>query len=391
MTKIAIPTTTRADWGLLRPVADALVEIGIVSDIIVSGTHLVESFGCTVDEVIDSGHSIAARIPIFDEEDSTLGECRAMAHTIARFGEFFDRNRPDAIIALGDRYEMLGIAQAAFLARIPIFHIHGGEVTEGAIDDSIRHCLTKLSALHFASAEPYRNRIIQLGEDPCRVFNVGAIGVENAIRVPRMSREELFDSLGLDIAGDFIVLTYHPVTAEDGDPLEDMKIILDSLGRFNGLEVIATKANADVGGRAINDYLEMRAREDSGLHLFESLGATRYLNAVRHAKAVVGNSSSGILEAPALGTPTINIGNRQKGRIKPVSIIDCRLDCESICSSLRLLESDEFIAECLKASNPYGAGNTSRKIASIIDEAFKGGMEWGKGFFDLDFEGANLR
>ncbi len=387
MTRIAIPTTTRADWGVLEPLATALENVGLATDILVSGTHLSKAFGHTIDEIYESGHNVAKCIPILNANDSVLGETNTMAQALLGFGEYFSQAEPDAVVALGDRYEMLAIAEAAFLARIPIFHISGGDVTKGAIDDAIRHCLTKLSVLHFASTDSYRNRVIQLGENPDRVFNVGALGVENAKNIPVMSKQEFADSIGLKSIGDYVVMTYHPVTAEASNPLEEVGMVLDAIESFGELEIIATKSNADAGGRAINSYLEQRAQINPRLFLFDSLGSFRYLNALRYAKAVIGNSSSGILEAPAVGTPTVNVGNRQEGRVKPESVIDCALNYEAIRSAITLSMSGDFTERCFKAPNPYGAGHTSEIIANIIQRIFKDEIKLDNDFYDLDIGG----
>ena len=379
---VAVATSTRAEWGLLRPFCVALEKLGLEVRVVATGTHLSHAFGDTWRAIEEDGFSIDERIPILVDSDDALGESKTMSLALAGTAAYLNRLRPDALLLLGDRYEMLAIAEAAFLLHIPIIHVHGGEVTEGAADDAIRHCITKLSSLHLTCTEEYRNRVIQLGEDPSTVYNVGAVGVENALSLSLLTRSQLLDDLGLEDIGPFVVMTYHPVTLGTGDSVVELDIVLDAL-TSSGYDIIATKANADAGGRSINARLDERAAQDARLHVFTSLGSLRYLSAVREAVAVVGNSSSGILEAPALATPVVNIGNRQRGRIRPQGVIDVALDEVAIRMALCTATSPEFITNMISAPNPYGNGRTSQKAATIIREALNRGFPAAKAFYDI--------
>lgn len=381
---IAVFTSTRAEWGLLRPFCAALEALGAEVRIVATGTHLSRAFGETWRQIEGDGFVIDERIPILLDSDDALGESKTMALALAGVASYLARRRPDAVLLLGDRYEMLGVAEAAFLSRVPIVHVHGGEVTEGAVDDAIRHCITKLSSLHLTSTSEYRRRVIQLGEDPSTVFDVGAVGVENALSLPLMEREQLLAELGLGDMGPFAMMTYHPVTLGDGDPISELDMVLDACLAC-GLDVVATKANADAGGRAINARLDARVKADPRLHVFSSLGSLRYLSAVKAADVVVGNSSSGILEAPALGTPVVNVGNRQRGRIRPASVIDVPLDEGAMRDGIQKAMSAGFRKATGGARNPYGEGHTSEVSARIILGAIREGFPKAKAFYDVEF------
>lgn len=383
MSSIAISTTTRAEWGLLRPFGEALQKSGVEVRVIVSGTHLSEEHGLTIREVQESELPIDAEIPILAAGDDVKAEAHTMSNALLGFSEYFERKRPDALLLLGDRYETLGVAEAAFLARIPIFHIHGGEVTEGAIDDAIRHCITKLSSLHFTSTEEYRNRVIQLGEDPSTVFNVGAVGIENALNANLLSIAELSESLRVDLSRPYAVMTYHPVTLDHEDPTEKLQHLLLAVQERQDILFIATKANADAGGGAINDALKEFADSNENFILFDSLGSLRYLSALAQAEFVIGNSSSGLLEAPAFYIPTINIGPRQKGRTRTKSVIDCAEDARSISRAMDKALNQAFKGSIKEMDNPYGLGDTSKKAAAIIVQALQHPIKLQKGFYDL--------
>ncbi len=383
MSVVAISTTTRAEWGLLRPFGEALQQLGIEVRILVSGTHLLDEYGSTIQEVQESGLPIDAQIPILADGDDAEAEANTMSNALREYSRYFAEKRPDALLLLGDRYETLGVAEAAFLARIPIFHIHGGEVTEGAIDDAIRHCITKLSSLHFTSTEEYRNRVIQLGEDPSTVFNVGAVGVENALNTNLLGLAELSESLGVDLSQPYAVMTYHPVTLAHEDPVEKLEQLLLAIRERQDILFVATKANADAGGSAINKALEGFADLNENLVLFDSLGSLRYLSALSHAEFVIGNSSSGLLEAPAFRIPTINIGSRQKGRTRTKSVIDCEEDALSILHAIDRVVDQAFRSSLKEMENLYGSGDTSKKAAAIIIQALQHPIKLQKGFYDL--------
>ncbi|MBQ9479450.1 MAG: UDP-N-acetylglucosamine 2-epimerase (hydrolyzing), partial [Selenomonadaceae bacterium] len=299
------------------------------------------------------------------------------------FADYFAARPLNALMVLGDRFETLAVCCAAMNARIPIVHLYGGETTIGAIDEAIRHSITKMSVLHFTSTEAYRRRVIQLGEAPDRVFNVGAMGVENALNTELLDRHELSASLGFDLDGDYSVVTFHPITLE-GDPTVQLEELLCALDRFGDMKFIITKANADAGGRLINARLAAYASEHANSILVDSLGALRYLSALKHALMVIGNSSSGIMEAPAFRIPTVNIGDRQTGRIKPTSVIDCRPTASEIVSAIERARRLRVSGAFDDMINPYGDGRTSDKIVEIVcDRVMSGRLDLKKSFYDL--------
>lgn len=382
MSSIAVLTATRAEYGLLKPVIQALNSKNIEVRLLVTGMHLSSAFGRTVSEINNDGFIPDVEIPILLDSDSPVGISKTMALALSGFADYFSRRRPDALLVLGDRYETLAVCCAALNEQIPIFHMYGGETTEGAIDEAVRHSITKMAYLHFTSTEAYRRRVIQLGEDPNRVFNVGAIGIENALNLPLLTHEELEESLGAKIPIPYAVMTYHPVTLEK-DSLTKLHELLYAIERHPKIVFLATKANADAGGRAINDCLEDFAEYHQNLLIFDSLGSLRYLSALSRAVFVIGNSSSGLLEAPAFLTPTINIGNRQRGRVAPISVIHCNEDADSIDQAIVKAMSEEFRSQLIDMDNPYGSGGTSQKIAVCIDSALSKPIDLRKRFFDI--------
>lgn len=385
MSSIAVLTATRAEYGLLRPVISQLISKGIDTRILVTGMHLSPAFGMTVSEIIDDGFDIDVKIPILLDSDSSAGISKTMALALAGFADYFEQRRPDALLVLGDRYETLAVCCAALNAQVPIFHLHGGETTEGAIDEAIRHSITKMSYLHFTSTEAYRKRVIQLGESPNRVFNVGAIGVENALNLDLMNHEQLEKSLNTQIPQPYAVMTYHPVTLDNSDPVNKLKEVLKAIAAHPEISFIATKANADAGGRAINEALEDFSRHNNNFMLFESLGSLRYLSALSHAVFVFGNSSSGLLEAPAFHIPTINIGDRQRGRVFPESVINCEENAEAINKAIERAMDCEFRSQLRDMKNPYGQGGSSRQIVDVVVDTLKHPIDLKKKFYDVDF------
>lgn len=369
---IAVVTSTRADYGILRPLIQRLrAEDSFVTGLLVTGMHLSENFGMTVQEIERDQNPIEARLPALAEGDSPQDISATMANTIQQFAAHFAKSRPDLLVVLGDRYEILAVCIAAMNEGIPIAHLHGGETTEGAIDECIRHAITKMSYLHFTSTEKYRERVIQLGEAPERVFAVGALGVENVCRTQLMSEAELRAELKLAEAP-YVSVTFHPVTMEQGQAEKQVRELLVAMDEFaeshNEVQYLVTKANADAGGRVINQILEEYAEAHGNVKLYASLGMYRYLSSLKHCAFVLGNSSSGIIEAPSFGVPTINIGDRQKGRIQAESVINCLPDKESILSAMKQAMSKEYQAFCRQVQNPYGKGDTSEQITRVIKE-----------------------
>ena len=370
--KVAVVTATRAEYGILRPLILKLErDSNIELQLLVTGTHLVEK----------DGIPIFLRIPILAEGNTALSVSRTMANALNGFAEYFERERPECVVVLGDRTEMLGICAAAIDAGIPIVHLHGGELTEGAVDDCVRHAITKMSYLHFPSTESYRKRIIQMGEEPSRVFNVGALGVENILHVPLLSEQEVRKEVGIPVGLDFASVTFHPVTLEPGSEKRQTEAIIAAMEEKNQYFYVITKANADVGGDAVNELLEQFARKSGKMKLVASLSMKTYLSLVKYSKFVLGNSSSGIIEAPSLGTPTVNIGDRQKGRLMASTIINCKPVTSDILRAIEMAEKMEH-----KPSFIYGDGNTSDKIITTIKQVFSDHITPAKKFYDLPIE-----
>lgn len=388
MKKVVILTATRAEYGLLKPLM-----IGMMTDnyydvrIAVTGTHLSQEFGMTVREIEADNIPIDKKVEIVLSSDTPVALSKSMGLALISFSEYFEECQPDALIVLGDRYETLAVCSAAMNARIPIFHLHGGEATEGLIDEAIRHSITKMSYLHFTSTEDYRRRVIQLGEDPSRVFNVGAIGVENALRINVLSIEELCDSIDYELGETYAVGTFHPVTLDNSSTENQIKELLQAISRHGDINYLFTKANADTDGRIINELLDEYAKTHDNFCVVDSLGMTRYLTAISHAQFVVGNSSSGLVEVPSYHIPTINIGDRQRGRMAGYSVINCDANANDIDKAIDKAMNESFRDEIANLSNPYGDGYTSDKILSVIRDFFDNDrIDIKKKFYDVDFE-----
>lgn len=369
--RIAVVTGSRAEYGLLAGLmrllaADPRVELQVV----VTGMHLEPRFGHTVEAIERDGFAIAARVPILEDGDSELATARAVGRAVIGLAEAFARLKPAMAVVLGDRTEILGAAQAAMLLRIPLAHIHGGEATEGAVDDMIRHAITKMAQLHFVAAEPYARRIIQMGEDPARVHMTGAPGLD-AIRTLRLkTRAELEAELGFGLEpGPLLLVTYHPVTMDPAASVAGIEALLRALETFPQARIIITGVNSDAGRDAVTERIAAFAGDRTNVLVRDNLGQVNYLGAMALAAAIVGNSSSGIIEAPALGVPTVNIGPRQGGRLRAASIIDCPEDGGAIAAAiLRALDPD-FRAGWPSPLSLYGEGDASARIAAILAEA----------------------
>jgi UDP-hydrolysing UDP-N-acetyl-D-glucosamine 2-epimerase len=365
--KICIVTGTRAEYGLLRGVIDGVRDAPELElQIVVTGMHLAPEFGLTVREIEADGVPIAERVEMLLSSDTAVGVTKSTGLGMIGLADAFARLRPDIVVLLGDRFEILAAASAALLAGIPVAHIHGGETTEGAFDESIRHAVTKMSHLHFVAAEPYRRRVVQLGEAPERVFVVGALGVDAIHRLQLLDRKALEESLRFENGERNLLVTFHPATldpAQAGNQMQAMLDALDTLGPSTHL--IFTMPNADTRGRELGQMIESYVAERPHARAYASLGQLRYLSAMAIADGVVGNSSSGLIEAPALGVGTVNIGDRQDGRLRAASIIDCAPQREAIDAALRRLFSDEF-RETLGSENPYGKGGAAEAIVSVL-------------------------
>jgi UDP-hydrolysing UDP-N-acetyl-D-glucosamine 2-epimerase len=370
MRKVCLFTSTRADFGLLSGLARAIRAVPTLRlQVLVSGTHLSPAHGETVREIEACGFAPDAKVPILEagEGDDPTAICRVMGRATAGYGEALRALAPDVLVILGDRYEAFCCAAAAQVCRVPVAHIHGGETTEGAVDEAFRHAITKMSHLHFPCCEAYRQRIVQLGEDPERVHNVGALGVESIRTLKLLTRNELAASLSFSLDAPYFLVTFHPVTLEEGSGAEQVGALTEALARFPEYAVVMTGVNADPGGGAIEARLRAFAQARPGRVLYaQSLGQLRYLSAMRHCEAVVGNSSSGILEAPAFSVPTVNIGDRQKGRVRAASVVDCAPCADAIEAALRRCASTDFRAAAAEQANPFDGGATSARITAIL-------------------------
>ena len=386
MKRIGIMTGTRAEYGLLKSL---MQEINKDNDLelylIVSGMHLSPEFGMTYKEIEEDGFQINAKVEMLLSSDSPVGISKSIGLGIIGFADEFQRADLDMLILLGDRYEALSAAISAMVMRIPIAHLHGGELTEGAIDEGIRHSITKMSYLHFTSTEEYRRRVIQLGENPERVFCVGAIGVENIKKINLMTKEELERSIHFEIDENTVIVTYHPVTLENNTVEEQFLNLLEVLDRNPKIRMIFTKANADTNGRIVNELIDKYAAQNSERACaFMSLGQKRYLSALKYCRIVIGNSSSGIIEAPSFGKPIINIGDRQKGRICADSVINCGYTQQEIQQAMETALTEEFENKARNCRNPYEKENTAANIISVIkDYLLNDKIKLKKGFYDI--------
>lgn len=383
---ISVLTATRAEYGLLKPIIRKLNNVEEFDvRIVVTGAHLSPEFGLTYKEIEKDGFLIDEKIEILLSADSPSSISKSMGLAMIGFSDYFKKLNPNLLIVLGDRYETLAVAIAAMNQRIPIAHLYGGETTEGAIDEAIRHAITKLSYLHFVSTEEYRKRVIQLGENPERVFNVGAIGIENILNEKLLTKKELEQVLNIDTEIPYAVVTFHPVTLENNSSKEQIECLLEACKSYENMNFIFTKANADAQGRIINELIDEYANKNKNIRAYTSLGMVKYLSALKYCSVVIGNSSSGLLEAPSFGIPTVNIGDRQKGRIQSSSVINCEPLQDSIKQAIDLAVSTEFRDKAKKAINPYGSGNTSERVIDVVkDFILNGKINLKKIFYDYE-------
>lgn len=385
MKKICIVTGTRAEYGLLKPLIGKVNKSAELElHLVVTGMHLSTEFGLTYREIEEDGYPIKAKIEMLLGSDTPVGITKSMGVALIGFADYFEVNKPDIVVILGDRYEMLMAASAAMIARIPIAHIHGGELTQGAMDEAIRHSITKMSHLHFTATEEYRNRVIQLGEQPQTVYNVGALGVENAKTVHLLKKEELEKAIDFPFTPQTILVTFHPVTLENMTSEKQFQNILDVIDKHQELSVIFTKANSDTDGRIINKMIDDYVKDNKDrCRAYTSLGQLRYLSTLQFCVAVVGNSSSGIIEVPSFKVPTVNVGDRQNGRSCAETVINCGNSVQEIDNALDLALSSEFAYKTQNAYNPYEGEHTSDKIIEIICRSLEKGINLKKRFYDL--------
>ncbi len=366
--KICAVTGSRAEYGMLYWLMKEIQQDPLLHlQLMVTGTHLSKEFGLTYQQIEQDGFVIDEKIEILLADDTPVGITKAIGIAVMGFAEALNRLKPDLLVVLGDRYEMLAAAQAGMVAKIPIAHLHGGEATEGAIDEAIRHSLTKMSHFHFVAAEPYRQRVIQLGENPERVFNFGALSLEGIRRLKWLTRAELEQAIGSTLGKINFLVTYHPVTLSPRESQVAIKVLLAALDQFPEAKVFFTKPNADPEYRVIEQWIDDYAASQPGrVATFTCLGQLKYLSLMKQIDVVIGNSSSGIIEAPAMKKPTVNIGDRQRGRLRSASIIDCQETTEAIISAIRKALSEDF--KCLLQSvvSPYGNGDTAFRVKEYL-------------------------
>ena len=384
MKKVCIVTGTRAEYGLLRWVMDGVKKSKLLDlQIIATGMHLSPEFGLTFREIDRDGFHIDKKVEMLVSSDTPPGIVKSMGLGMIGFADALEHLRPDLMLVLGDRYEIFSAVAAAMIARIPVAHLHGGEATEGMIDEPIRHSVTKMSHLHFVATEEYRKRVIQLGEQPGRVFLVGGLGIDNIVKLKLLDRKELEKVLDFKLGSKNMLITFHPVTLEHRSSEKQMQELLLTLGELADTHLIFTMPNADTDGRIlfrlINDFVEKHPHSRA----FTSLGQLRYLSCIQHVDGVVGNSSSGLTEVPTFKKGTINIGDRQRGRIKADSVIDCEPNRQSIGEALKKLYSTDFQRTLKTVINPYGTGGASGAIVKILEDISLDNI-LKKEFYDLD-------
>ena len=381
--KICVVTGTRAEYGLLRWVMEGIrTTPGLELQIVVTGMHLSPEFGLTYREIERDGFPINYKVEMLLSSDTPVGLAKAMGLGMIGFGDALSVLRPDIMLVLGDRFEVFAAAAAAMVARTPIAHLHGGEATEGLIDEPIRHSITKMAHLHFVAAEEYRRRVIQLGEQPDRVFFVGGLGIDNIKKLRLLGREELEVTLGFKLGRKNLLVTFHPVTLENASSqiqMEELLVVLDTLVDTH---IIFTMPNADTDGRALMNIVEQYVTQHSNSRVFTSLGQLRYLSCMKYVDGMIGNSSSGLIEAPSFRIGTVNIGDRQRGRLKAASVIDCLPERTAIRGAIERLYAPEFQEILRSVRNPYGDGGASEQVVATLANVSLGDIVK-KRFFDL--------
>lgn len=381
--KICVITGSRAEYGLLRWVMQGVADApDAVLQIVATGMHLSPEFGLTYREIEHDGFRIDRKVEMLTSSDTPVGVAKSMGLGLIGFADVFADLSPDLIVVLGDRFEILAAVSAAMVARIPIAHLHGGEATEGLIDEAIRHSITKMSHLHFVAADSYRQRVIQLGEQPDRVFMVGALGLDSIARLDLLKRDELEASLNFKFRSRNLVVTFHPVTLESATAEDQLQELLLALEGLQDTGLIFTLPNADTDGRVLIEMIERFTQSHDNARAYPSLGQLRYLSCIAECDGVIGNSSSGIIEVPSLHKATINIGDRQRGRLQAASVINCAPVREEISDAIAHMDSLEFRAVLAAVQNPYGDGGASARVCSVIRSfPLEGILK--KRFFDL--------
>jgi len=384
MKTIAIVTGTRAEYGLLRRLIYLIEQSAkLTLQLYVTGTHLSPEYGLTKNEIIEDDVTIYGQIDIQPNSDSSISIAKSSGNAMLGFADMLNKSKPDIILVVGDRYEILAVTFTALLFQIPIAHIHGGEITQAVMDDSIRHAITKLSSLHFAATEHYKNRIIQMGEYPNTVFNVGGLGVDCILNQELLKKSDLESQLNIIFKKKNLLITFHPVISPTQSVKEQTNELLKALSSLENTLCIFTMPNADLDGHAILNLVKSYCQSHKSAYYFHSLGQIRYLSCLQFVDAVVGNSSSGLLEVPTFSKPTINIGSRQDGRLKSKSVIDCTPHMNSILSSIELAYTKDFLQSIQTATNPYGKGGASEKIINILENLDYAELNNTKKFYDL--------
>ena len=383
--KRCILTGTRAEYGLFRPLMAELKKFRKVElQLIATGMHLSPEYGLTYRDIEKDGFRIDVKVEMLLSSDTGVGIAKSTGLGISGIAEALDRLAPDILILLGDRFETLSAAVAATMLRVPIAHIHGGEITEGVIDEQMRHAITKMSHLHFTSTDEYRRRVIQMGEQPKRVVNTGSLGIDNIKGTRLLDSPALEKKLGIRLRKNNILVTYHPESLPPADIERQMNEVIGALDTLDDTLIIFTMPNADAGGRIISEMIEEYVCLRDNVISFASMGQLLYLSSMKHMDMVVGNSSSGIIEAPSFGIPTVNIGNRQKGRIRAASVIDCKPTKRSVLGAIGKARSVQFRAKCRKEKNPYGKGGAAGRIASAVIRTLDSDGLMPKSFYDIN-------
>lgn len=366
--KICVVTGTRAEYGLLSRLMSEIQHSEILQlQVIACAAHLSPKHGMTINQIIADGFQVDARVEMLEEGDSEAAMVKSVAKGLVGFADALQRLKPDVVVMLGDRYEMLAAAQAALLMNIPIAHIHGGELTFGAVDESIRHAITKMASLHFTAAEPYRQRVIQMGEQPDRVFNVGAPGLDLIHHLTLLTRQQLEVDLNMQLNSPLFLITYHPVTWGSQAGVDALQNLFSALNNFPDASIVWTAPNADAQGELMHQLIKQWVQASNlNVKLFTSLGSLRYLSMMALAEVVIGNSSSGIIEAPALGAATVNIGSRQDGRLRAPSIIDCAESHVAIQQAINKAISENVQLTVAKKNSVYGSGNSAHYITQVL-------------------------
>lgn len=387
MRTICIVTATRAEYGLMKClIEDIHNDTDLELQLIVTGSHLSPEFGFTIQQIEKDNFPISKKIEILLSSDSPVGVSKSMGLAQISFAEAFDELKPDIVLVLGDRYELLPIVSSANIARIPVAHLNGGEITEGAIDEIIRHSVTKLSQIHFTAIDEYAKRVVQMGEQPETVFNVGEVGLDNFKRISFLTKDEFEQSIGRSLKEKNVLITYHPETTISlEDNINNFQQLLDSLDKLENTLLIFTKANTDVGGRAINAIIDSYVQDNEENSVaFSSLGQVRYLSALQYIDCVVGNSSSGIVEAPTFKVASINIGNRQLGRLSANSVIHVKADTKQIDEALSKIYTTTYQQKLSVVKNPYGEGNSSNKVIQVLKNIDLASLNT-KSFYNIDY------